>query len=310
MKINYFLKTFLILLIFGCITTLVSYGSTTSEDLQLKISPSLAILQGVPLVFEVWFVNKAGVDQFNRIQNQKSYGKESNEEITKVKIATPAWKWDDNLKIKIEKILKKKGEIIREEKLTDINWCDYYLFPNEGRKIELIGSGGNVRRTWVIPPDITAKLEPGEYEITAIYDSRSVSDKDIFHGLLIAKSVLYIKKPVSNREKSMVLLDQAEYYGNPLRFGNKYLDEEIKLAKEALRLDPTYYQAHESLAFSYWWGTGELEKAIEEFEIYLEDYLKDPTIPVAECGGKEYEEYRIKRFIKEIKEVLKKREGD
>ncbi|MEW6620411.1 MAG: hypothetical protein AB1422_13925 [bacterium] len=277
-------------------------SSIKEEDLELKFSTlgHDKCLQGKPLSFEIYWVNNAGIRQFNRIQNEKSYGKEVKEKIIKVKIATPTWRWDDNLKIKVNKVTRTSGEVIRrEEKLKDINWCRYYskIHDYKEDKIELVGSGGDVRTRWVIPPDITAKLEPGEYEITGIYDSRSVSDKDIFHGLLIAKPVtFYIKKPVTKREKAIVLHEQANYYGD------------LEKAKKTLRIDPTYYQAHLTLAFSYWWGTGELEKAIEEFEIYLKEYLKDPTIPVAECGGKEYEEYRIKGFIKEIKEVLKKRE--
>ncbi|MEW6621047.1 MAG: hypothetical protein AB1422_17235 [bacterium] len=314
MRGKYFLTTFICLnLLIWIGMTSVYSASIREEDLEIKISPyldNLTILQGTALSFEVFWVNNAAVRQSIIIQNQQSYGKEIKEEIARVKLSTPTWKWDDNLKIKVAKISEElfSKKIVREEKLTNINWRDYYVFANKESEIELIGSESNVRRSWCIPPDITVKLESGRYEIIATHDSRDVPDKNIFHGLLISKPIIiYIKKPVTNREKAIVLLNQAKYYGDIFRFGKKYFNKRITLAKEALRLDPTYYQAHESLAFSYWWGTGELEKAVEEFEIYLEEYLKDPTIPVAECGGKDYEEYRIKRFIKEIKEVLKKR---
>ncbi|MEW6621045.1 MAG: tetratricopeptide repeat protein [bacterium] len=294
--------------LFICINLIIWIGMTSvysssinKEDLELKISNfndnKVYFPGSTPLHFGVWLVNHAGIRQFNKIQNDISYGKEVKEEIIRVKIGTPQWKWDENLKIKVEKLTKIKGKVIREEKLKDINWYKYYTFPNQESKMELIGYR-KVERTWTIPPDVTAKLEPGEYEITAIYDSRSVPDEDVIHKLITSIPLtIFIKKPATKREKAKALHEQASYYGD------------LEKAKKALRIDPTYYPAHLTLAGLYS-HAGRYKEAIREYKIYLEEYLKDPTIPIAECGGKADEEYRINRFIKELERQLKKQKGD
>ena len=159
------------------------------------------------------------------------------------------------------------------------------------------------RSSWCIDPVTTGKLRPGRYVIQANFDTieKEEADRHIFHVRRQSHEiVIVVNEPQGSHAKADVLSAQAKY----LMIHRQY-DDEIKLLKQVLELDPARKGIHCRLGRAYELK-GNIDTAIKEYRTYVQwvrslnlartgkDDLNDHA-DVIEQGAKILEETRGKK---------------
>lgn len=252
-------------------------------DLQVNLSTinrEKEYLKGMPIILKLHLINDAAGRQSNRRRDEKGWPLE-----VKVKITSSSKKWHENITFKVHKISREDNKIkqknIHNLALMKGGMVGFTEEPEGGT--DLIGKG-TARRKWYITPEETSTLEPGEYQITAIYDNTSLSrTPGIYAGKFISKVVtINLREPVDNVEQAEVNIALAQYHKRLREY-----DKAIESANKALELDPAGSQiAHSILGGIYQRRHGgDLAKAVQEYEIYIaylrtlspsDDFIGDP----------------------------------
>lgn len=148
-----------------------------------------------------------------------------------------------------------------EQVLKDFRWNDNRVFPETVESGEVVLGKYPVWATYEIPPQVSAKLEPGEYRVTVTYPN-AAPDTFTFN----------IKVVENEKERAVFNYEYAEYN---LRLG-KY-DEAIKFAQIALgKLAVDHDRLYLTLGKAYE-GKGALATAVEMYERFLQTYERSET---------------------------------
>jgi tetratricopeptide (TPR) repeat protein len=148
-----------------------------------------------------------------------------------------------------------------EQVLKDFRWSDNRVFPETVEASEIVLGKYPVWATYEIPPNVSAKLEPGEYRVTVTYPNAA---PDTFN--------FKIKVVENDKERAVFNYEYAEYN---LRLG-KY-DEAIKFAQLALgKLAIDHDKLYLTLGKAYE-GKGALAAAVEMYERFLQTYERSET---------------------------------
>ena len=118
------------------------------------------------------------------------------------------------------------------------------------------------RSFWAIAPSSTSELSPGKYVIVATFDTtqRKESHPHIFHGKYQSNEVtIVINRPKADHAKAEILVAQATYSERHQKY-----DDQIKLLRQALKLNPARGDIHSRLGDAYH-SKGDIDTTIKEY---------------------------------------------
>lgn len=231
---------------------------------------------------------------FNENQQRRAKGLESLETPT-VRIGMEDKPWIDFLQFKLVHVGSgDPGERIPEA-LGNVDWKT--LIPEFIRKRTNVRDLGMAaeRVSWVIPPKMASRLAPGQYQLTATFDTRTTKHGDIVKVLLTSKPAYFqLRAPANKRERATVILSEASYVASY----DRNLEQALALAKSAQELAPQYMEVHNTLGAIYrvqrrW------EEALTEYKVYLE-YLQAQDLPPSEDGPVDHLQYLIESIQKQL----------
>lgn len=164
--------------------------------------------------------------------------------------------WLSSVRIQVSLVTPRAEPVLKETR-----WADWRIFPETVESGEVVLGKHPIWATYEIPPDVSAKLEPGEYRVSVTYPNAT---PDTF---------TFKVKPVENeKERAVYHYEKAEY---ALKKG-KY-DEAIKFAQLALgKLPNDHDRLYLTLGKAYD-GKGALVTAVEMYERFLATYERSET---------------------------------
>ena len=201
-------------------------------------------------------------------------------DIRPLQVGAKILPWYENITFTIYRIEKKEQSVKSTENIIthdgkteaskmrllvdDISVEKFGPQPNKNKlKLNEIA-----RSFWVIPPNVTSNLPPGEYTIQALFDTSHAveTNKEIFQVKLASSEILFAlkKSPTDNRARAEIAKSQARFF----EFQGKYR-EAVVLLEQAKHLDPSAKDIFCRLGRAYELQ-GDISNAIREYQVYLD----------------------------------------
>ncbi|UCE19284.1 MAG: hypothetical protein JSV84_02735 [Gemmatimonadota bacterium] len=253
--------------------TLHCGSAFASEELPLSLHFNVrtrggetTFLRGMPISLNVTLVNaqvrRAEEEAKRRWREQAREAEKEGREVPDFSefVAQPSLlmrvsenniEWFSRVELTIERIKPERMPVLQA-----VRWDELLEEPESVDDEPVILGKVPISVSLRIPPELTEQLSPGDYRVTGSYPE---AEPDT--------SILYIEEPETDDERAVVHYERAEY-----SLAKKEYDEALKFAQLALgKLSREHDMIYLTLGDAYA-GQGELEKAVEAYEHFLQTY--------------------------------------
>jgi len=187
-----------------------------------------------------------------------------------VTMGAKGWPWFRGLTMKIDRVEKPAGgETKMVPVLEELDWSKHIISPLSGAGISNQPLQYSLRCSFRIDPNISESLVPGQYVVTAIWDSTEgpARDLNVWHGRLEAEPVeITIKRAEGNKELGMLAFSRACYY-----IREEDYDSALREALETEKLYPSSnsFSCYTTAAVAYH-EKGDTRSEIKYYRKYLD----------------------------------------
>jgi len=202
-----------------------------------------------------------------------------------VKVGNPERSWVENIQFLL---LDKEEQSILPDTM---NWDPWLFFKENGENQFYLGEKRFVR-SWIIPSEFTIEMPKGDCSVQIIYSTEGLEEThpDLWIGEEKSNKLeLKVVKTETKADSARVLYQTAKVAQMQADFENV-----VPKCQEALKLDPKFLLPYICMGEGFE-GQGELQKAVESFEIYMQ---------AAQKTGQQYP-YLLAGKILDLKDKLK-----